>query len=331
MSQQNPLIIDSDIADIAIWMEKLCPNREDRQLVMGQLAQSIRYAKTISNDVCALTQFESGFRLNVGPVEVMTFAKLHEAGSWPYLPERAEEVLLEIRLLLYGEIPISVKTYLDAMEAGYDMQPAAYKSVPQPQFDYTNLVDIASGKISEQERTDLQTALTLLQPLHQAFINHATKTSTGAIRKTSSFHRSHSEALLKYAENFANIVEAPAIDTFATEVIEPEDAELLPMMEGAAYSVVSTKYERNAVARKACLAHHGLNCCVCNFSFAKTYGDAAPRYIHVHHLKPIATIGESYEIDPIKDLRPVCANCHAVIHLRQPPYSIEEMQVFLQN
>ena len=147
--------------------------------------------------------------------------------------------------------------------------------------------DITNDELSQPERTDLQTALTLLQPLHQAFINHATKTSTGAIRKTSSFHRSHSEALLTYAENFANEVEMKAIDAIATEIIEPEDAELSPTMEGAAYSVVSTKYERNADARKACLAHHGFSCCVCNFSFAKTYGDAAPRYIHVHHLKQI--------------------------------------------
>ena len=331
MSQQKPLIIDSDIADIAIWMEELCPNREDRQLVMSQLAQSIRYAKTISNDVCALTQFESGFRLNVGQVEVMTFAKFDDSVSWPFVTENAGETLLEIRLLLNGEISIQMNTFLSEHEKTHSILPGTLKSIPQPQHVYIWLGDVVSGKISQQERTNLQTALTLIQPLHQAFINNATQTSTGAIRKTSSFHRSHSAALLTYAENFANEVEVRAIDTFATEIIEPEDTELLPMMEGAAYSVVSTKYERNTEARNACLAHYGLNCCVCNFSFAKTYGDAAPRYIHVHHLKPIATIGESYEINPIKDLRPVCANCHAVIHLRQPPHSIEEMQAIFRN
>jgi len=36
----------------------------------------------------------------------------------------------------------------------------------------------------------------------------------------------------------------------------------------------------------------------------------------VHHLVPISKIGKKYRVDPIKDLRPVCPNCHAVIHLK---------------
>ena len=256
MSQQNPLIINSDIAGIAVWMEELCPNREDRHLVMGQLVQSIRYAKAISTDICALTRFATGFRLNVGPVEVMTFLIFHDdfGEKWPFFDGHTGKTVMEIRLLLNGEIPTPVNTLFNANKVIHSVLPSEYKNVPHPQHVYLGTGDITNDELSQQERTDLQTALTLLQPLHQAFINHATKTSTGAIRKTSSFHRSHSEALLKYAENFANIVEAPAIDTFATEVIEPEDAELLPMMEGAAYSVVSTKYERNAVARKTCIS-----------------------------------------------------------------------------
>jgi hypothetical protein len=35
--------------------------------------------------------------------------------------------------------------------------------------------------------------------------------------------------------------------------------------------------------------------------------------------------GEEYEVDPVKDLRPVCPNCHAMIHRRSPPLSIEEI------
>ncbi len=49
--------------------------------------------------------------------------------------------------------------------------------------------------------------------------------------------------------------------------------------------------------------------------FSSAYGeDLGQDYIHVHHIVPIATIGESYIIDPINDLRPVCPNCHAMIH-----------------
>ena len=46
----------------------------------------------------------------------------------------------------------------------------------------------------------------------------------------------------------------------------------------------------------------------------------------MHHLKQIANIGKEYTINPIKDLRPVCPNCHAMIHKRKEPYSIEEIK-----
>ncbi len=60
--------------------------------------------------------------------------------------------------------------------------------------------------------------------------------------------------------------------------------------------------------------------------FAATYGPEMAGFIHVHHLTPLATVGPDYNIDPIGDLRPVCPNCHAVIHRRDPPYTIDEVQ-----
>jgi hypothetical protein len=45
----------------------------------------------------------------------------------------------------------------------------------------------------------------------------------------------------------------------------------------------------------------------------------------VHHLKPLSEIKANYEVDPILDLRPVCPNCHAMIHTHEPPYTIEEL------
>lgn len=104
-----------------------------------------------------------------------------------------------------------------------------------------------------------------------------------------------------------------------------------PLVEGTSFTVQVSAFERNPVARQKCVAHYGTSCSVCGFNFGATYGGSAEDYIHVHHLKPLASIGEEYVIDPIKDLRPVCANCHAVIHLRQPPHSIEEMKNMLRD
>jgi 5-methylcytosine-specific restriction protein A len=70
-------------------------------------------------------------------------------------------------------------------------------------------------------------------------------------------------------------------------------------------------YERSAKARKICLAHWGTACVVCSISFEKVYGDIGKDFIHVHHLDPLAMIKKRKTIDPKKDLRPVCPNCHA--------------------
>lgn len=104
-----------------------------------------------------------------------------------------------------------------------------------------------------------------------------------------------------------------------------------PLVEGASFTVQVSAFERNPVARDKCIKHYGTSCAVCGFNFRAIYGSAADGYVHVHHLKPLASIGEEYIIDPIKDLRPVCPNCHAVIHLRQPPYSIDEVKTMLQG
>jgi predicted HNH restriction endonuclease len=49
----------------------------------------------------------------------------------------------------------------------------------------------------------------------------------------------------------------------------------------------------------------------------------------VHHLRPLSGIAEEYEIDPVEDLRPVCPNCHAMLHRKTPPYTIDELRLRL--
>jgi hypothetical protein len=108
------------------------------------------------------------------------------------------------------------------------------------------------------------------------------------------------------------------------EEIPTEDA---PFVEGAAQEVRVNRYERDPRARQACLDHWGTTCSVCSMSFAKLYGPLGEGFIHVHHLLPLSELGEDYEIDPVKDMRPVCPNCHAMLHCRRPPLLIEELVV----
>jgi len=107
---------------------------------------------------------------------------------------------------------------------------------------------------------------------------------------------------------------------------ETEKDEQKVYTEGTPNQVMVTKYERNPFARKTCLDHYGLSCSVCDFDFEKQYGELGKGFIHVHHLKQVADIGKEYKIDPIKDLRPVCPNCHAMIHKRKEPYTIDELK-----
>jgi predicted HNH restriction endonuclease len=105
--------------------------------------------------------------------------------------------------------------------------------------------------------------------------------------------------------------------------IEDESEDLF---EGAKKQTTVNAYERSSQARKECIEYYGYKCQICDFDFEKVYGDIGKGFIHVHHIVDISTIGENYKIDPIKDLIPVCPNCHAMLHKRKPAYSIKEIK-----
>lgn len=120
-------------------------------------------------------------------------------------------------------------------------------------------------------------------------------------------------------------IEVDAIP-LAEEVAEPEG-----LYEGALRRISVNAYERNPAARAKCVAHYGTVCQACGTDFGSSYGPIADGFIHVHHLKPLSEIGCEYEVDPIGDLRPVCPNCHAVIHLGGGCRSIEEVKQLLAD
>jgi len=66
-------------------------------------------------------------------------------------------------------------------------------------------------------------------------------------------------------------------------------------------------------------------------NFASVYGGVGDGFIHVHHIVPVSVIGTGYIINPIDDLVPVCPNCHAMLHRKDPPYSVEEMKLIIRK
>lgn len=105
----------------------------------------------------------------------------------------------------------------------------------------------------------------------------------------------------------------------------------ISFIEGSATQVTQTRYERNIYARKECLKHFGYSCSVCDFNFEKYYGSLGYKFIHVHHLTQVATIKQEYKVNPIQDLRPVCPNCHSMLHKQNPPLTIGELKEIIKN
>ncbi|MCB9186227.1 MAG: HNH endonuclease [Flavobacteriales bacterium] len=118
--------------------------------------------------------------------------------------------------------------------------------------------------------------------------------------------------------------------TELTGVVQfPEEIPLdegLGLTEGAKKTIVVNVYERSSQARNACIKHWGTDCCVCGIDFGSKYGEIGKGFIHIHHLTPLSSIEKDYEINPIEDLRPVCPNCHAMLHKENPPLSIEALK-----
>jgi 5-methylcytosine-specific restriction enzyme A len=101
--------------------------------------------------------------------------------------------------------------------------------------------------------------------------------------------------------------------------------------EGAKRQVRVNAYERDPRARKACLAHHGCRCAACDLSFEDRYGSLGAGFIHVHHLRPLAAKGTPESVNPTKDLAPVCPNCHAMLHRKNPPLTIQALRKAIRS
>lgn len=110
------------------------------------------------------------------------------------------------------------------------------------------------------------------------------------------------------------------------EITNPET-----IFEGAKKEIIVNRYERNRKAREKCIAVHGCKCAVCGIDFEKTYGKIGCGFIHVHHIVPLSSIGKEYELNPTKDLVPVCPNCHAMLHRKEPPYDVDDLKAFLRD
>lgn len=103
-------------------------------------------------------------------------------------------------------------------------------------------------------------------------------------------------------------------------------------LEGNLVNQLSSRYERDPKAREACLNFYGSSCQICEFDFEEAYGKKyGEGFIHVHHITPVSLLGEEHEVNPEKDLIPVCPNCHSMLHKESPPILPETLKAILHS
>lgn len=96
-------------------------------------------------------------------------------------------------------------------------------------------------------------------------------------------------------------------------------------------SRISKEVARNPRARAECLRIKGSRCVICNTDLSEVYGlDISP---DVHHFDPLSEAAGERPVDPVKDLVPVCPNCHRALHAkpggRQECYTLEELRAMM--
>lgn len=137
------------------------------------------------------------------------------------------------------------------------------------------------------------------------------------------------KSIKKYIKQFKNSFESKIVFIYdADELLQKK------YTEGTMLVSLHSRYERNQEARKKCLEEKGYRCAVCDLNFEEKYGDLGKNFIHVHHIKPLSTIKEEYEIDPIRDLIPVCPNCHAMLHKKKDDgenFTVEQLKEIVKE
>ena len=301
---------DSKI-DVQGIITAILPEKKVRDTVLGFFREAVIEADNHGKDKWGVHCKRDRLRLLVGNLIVFT---IHQGKIWLALDKKSLD---------------KYKDKKDSLERCSDWQwdetdYPEYSAIPSKNGFYT-----PAGNSAE--------IWALLKEFHFPLIK-ATASKYRKLKKSS--QPGHSpETLLYLREELRLPVPAPAYDATvnatpsdnfvsADELGEEEDKNF---PEGGKQKITVNAYERNPRARQACIEHHGTTCCVCGFDFSAVYGDPGKGFIHVHHVIPLSDIGKKYEVDPIEDLRPVCPNCHAMIHKGGITYKIEDIKKMIQH
>ena len=196
--------------------------------------------------------------------------------------------------------------------------------------DYVNNLKLMMEGARYTRTNNIETTKYYLKKISEDYGNESLRNALTAIQKHIEYYESLNHGKLPGIKSI--------LDTYTSllntkiELLFPDEIDASDnLIEGAKKTIIVNSYERNAIARKICIEKYGSKCAVCSIDFQHDYGDIGKGFIHVHHLTRLSDIRQGYQINPILDLRPVCPNCHSMLHRKNPPYTIEELRILYKN
>ena len=81
--------------------------------------------------------------------------------------------------------------------------------------------------------------------------------------------------------------------------------------------------------KKHLQTHQALSCSTCGFDFKAAYGSHGDGYIECHHVVPLHSSGEVKT--RLDDLILICANCHRMIHRRNPWLTPDQLHELIED
>jgi hypothetical protein len=111
--------------------------------------------------------------------------------------------------------------------------------------------------------------------------------------------------------------------------IHRQDTDAALFAEGEQIKRERIFFARNKGLREAAIAKWKAVCAVCEFDFGAEYGEIGRGFIEVHHLEPVAQRARSTGANwstSVDDVRPLCANCHRIVHRQRPPIPLDDLR-----
>jgi hypothetical protein len=111
--------------------------------------------------------------------------------------------------------------------------------------------------------------------------------------------------------------------------------DLVPYAEGNPVLRTHLERERKSSLRAAALGywtsrHQRLRCEACGFDFERTYGARGAGFIEFHHIEPLSGKNGKRK-RTARDLVPLCANCHRIIHRQSPILDLAALRRLLRG